>query len=441
MSSNLPKSSNKTKSVLSVSSSRHVSSANAAPSAAADSSQNVAKSSVRPSKQPTSALSVSSSKSDRSTRTSSGGGFCQQLHALLEKAFIVRKFNWGYTLYEVLGPILILWYSLTFISPHHNGDDHGTTTTSTTTMSNWFWDNYEEGNDTNIDTPRFTIDFGHKKDNDLVTEIYFTPMNEATNKLMSLLAKTHNISVGGVSKDEFHRRNDQLQASNMSKALTVFGIMFKDNFTSLNDPLSYKIYHQTDNAVMLDASTQMYPKKFDNQPALDFWPSYQAFAMVMTYINDGYVKLSVCAGKEVSKSSRCSLTKNPIDVYQMPYPPQPPTPKQSTMSPADKVAVAIVLSYLLVIPLLVKTITDEKANKSKELLSMMGMSDVCYYSSHFINFLLVMVFHALVMMVLLFWTSLSIFKSASPGLFFLAFLLFAVQSILMSFTISTFCTS
>ena len=61
-----------------------------------------------------------------------------------------------------------------------------------------------------------------------------------------------------------------------------------------------------------------------------------------------------------------------------------------------------ITGYIVVCPLIVKRITDEKVAKAKEMLKMMGMSDWVFWGSHFINFFSVMLVQSAVITFLLF---------------------------------------
>src|SRR5690606_37983168 len=88
-------------------------------------------------------------------------------------------------------------------------------------------------------------------------------------------------------------------------------------------------------------------------------------------------------------------------------------------------------------PLIVKRITDEKSTKSKELLRMIGMSDFVFWSSHFINYLPIFLFHAACLTYILFYHDNPIIVYASPTVFFFVFILSGIQTILSSMLITT----
>lgn len=65
------------------------------------------------------------------------------------------------------------------------------------------------------------------------------------------------------------------------------------------------------------------------------------------------------------------------------------------------VSFILITGYIVVCPLMVKRITDEKVCKAKEMLRMMGMSDYVFWLSHFINHFSVMVVQSGIITVLL----------------------------------------
>src|SRR5882757_8400191 len=59
----------------------------------------------------------------------------------------------------------------------------------------------------------------------------------------------------------------------------------------------------------------------------------------------------------------------------------------------------IITSYIIMCPLIVKRICDEKVAKAKEMLKMMGLSDWVFWGSHFINFFVVMLVQSLLIVI------------------------------------------
>ena len=121
------------------------------------------------------------------------------------------------------------------------------------------------------------------------------------------------------------------------------------------------------------------------------------------------------------------------------------TPLAQEFFLGDIVAIIIFMSYIVFCPLIVKRITDEKANKIKELLKMMGMSDWVFWTSHFIYYLMIVSIHSLFFTFLLCigpQTILigggdAIFSGVDWYIFFTILMIFCVQTILFYMVFTT----
>ena len=92
---------------------------------------------------------------------------------------------------------------------------------------------------------------------------------------------------------------------------------------------------------------------------------------------------------------------------------------------------------MVLVPLIVKRITDEKSTKAKELLRLIGMSDFVFWFSHFINYFFIILVHTIVVTAVVFGLKVSFFPLSSWFLFALGFLMYGVQLILFSMLITT----
>ena len=119
----------------------------------------------------------------------------------------------------------------------------------------------------------------------------------------------------------------------------------------------------------------------------------------------------------------------------MPYP-KHKVEKSIQFSPHDITGVMIILSYVLLCPLIVKRIADEKATKARELLRMSGMSDVVFWTAHFLNYFLVIVMQAVVFTAVLCFSDRKLMQHSSSVLFFQFVLLYGAQLVLFSMLIS-----
>ena len=99
----------------------------------------------------------------------------------------------------------------------------------------------------------------------------------------------------------------------------------------------------------------------------------------------------------------------------------------------------LINAYIVICPLIVKRICDEKVAKAKEMLRMMGMSDWVFWGSHFINFFVVMFVQSVVIALFIVYgfgggTAIN----WSNGLiFFISLVLFNISSILSSMLLTT----
>jgi len=85
----------------------------------------------------------------------------------------------------------------------------------------------------------------------------------------------------------------------------------------------------------------------------------------------------------------------------------------------------------------VKRITDEKSTKARELLRLIGMSDLMYWFSHFLNNFIVILAQMLVITICLYVFSSPVIALASSPLVFFALVLFGIQTLLFCMTITT----
>ena len=103
------------------------------------------------------------------------------------------------------------------------------------------------------------------------------------------------------------------------------------------------------------------------------------------------------------------------------------------------VSFLLITGYIVICPLIVKRITDEKVAKAKEMLRMMGMSDWVFWGSHFINFFAVMFVQSIIITLLIvygFGNGTAIHWS-NGLIFFISLILYNISSILSSMLLTT----
>ena len=99
----------------------------------------------------------------------------------------------------------------------------------------------------------------------------------------------------------------------------------------------------------------------------------------------------------------------------------------------------IITSYIIMCPLIVKRICDEKVAKAKEMLKMMGMSDWVFWGSHFINYFTIMFIQSIFTMLLYCYGfgRIPYVMYSNAFIFFISLVLFNVSTILSSMLLTT----
>ena len=141
-------------------------------------------------------------------------------------------------------------------------------------------------------------------------------------------------------------------------------------------------------------ASQKYSMKYHYGPTRSLFPAYHRFAQLMAYVCRDFL-LEICREKNVESKLIESLENMKLSFDVMPYPSYLGT-GASTLNTHDIIAVITTVCYVLVCPIIVKRIADEKASKVshyskswslilfdnelslqvKEMLNMIGMSDM-----------------------------------------------------------------
>lgn len=105
----------------------------------------------------------------------------------------------------------------------------------------------------------------------------------------------------------------------------------------------------------------------------------------------------------------------------------------------DIVYMMMLLSYIIMCPIIVKRITDEKVAKAKEMLRMMGLSDWVFWGSHFLNYFLIFLVHSIIYSIIYFlgFGGLPSFMYTDPTLFFVAMILYSASTIMSCMLLTT----
>lgn len=361
---------------------------------------------------------VHSSKSIKSNMKLVG----KQILILLWKCLMIRKFHYLSTFFELIGPILlfIAISKLKKITP----DDSDRSVQSTFLFEN---------NDI-IDTGKtiysfsYEIDFINPTSKQEISRIYFTPNNNFYRQLFKSLKLTHrNLELLSFDNElELIKQMKNDLPKNMSTTFPFYlGVVFKN--TDLNhEGLDYKMIIGT---TSLDYSQfNNFHFKLDKKPVnFHFDYNYNKQLSILTsHINRQYL-LNVTRDFKLDK----------ITLKRMPYPSfeEKKTSIQNLIYQLLPFFISTV--YILVCPLIVKRITDEKSTKAKELLKMIGMSDYVFWITHFLNYLIIILVHSIAF-AFIFTGNGTIFPRSSTFLSFFIFLLFGMQLILFFMLLSTF---
>ncbi|XP_013772633.2 ATP-binding cassette sub-family A member 3-like [Limulus polyphemus] len=124
-------------------------------------------------------------------------------------------------------------------------------------------------------------------------------------------------------------------------------------------------------------------------------------------------------------------------MHRYPY----PTYIETHFSFVNQLPALIVIGFLILCPVIVRRIVDEKSRGAKEMMRMMGLNDWCYWSATFFNNFLVMLFISAIFTILFktnFRKDIALLYHTDGFLLFIILLLYSAATILFCITISTF---
>jgi hypothetical protein len=144
----------------------------------------------------------------------------------------------------------------------------------------------------------------------------------------------------------------------------TYGLIFDEGLQSPHLDFSYTIRRIGE---MSSLVKRLFPSKYFPGPAADVNEYTNYFCPLQTIINAAFLSKQIEAmGKERKQIQS-------MKAFKFPFPKYLSKGKQDQVfSLQDLVAAAIVLGYVVMCPLIVKRITDEKVAKAKEMLRMMG---------------------------------------------------------------------
>lgn len=376
-------------------------------------------------------------------RSSIVGLYVKQLRALLWKSLIIRKVHFISTFFEIVSPLLMIFVFAYIYSDNFNPDNKGSHNASNKTIGPTIYRN-----------PCQIINFNVKHDffnyNSDYT-VYYAPENPVTRRLMDTFYaqnETANFVVRAFATesqliDALRKKMIDLDGSYIYEIYDrLTGVYFQnseDPDVLKNGQLGYKMRMPGD-AIVLSNTLVPFPYKSSQYPVSpgQTMNMYRAFSRVQTYINRELVKATCEAnsGNGVNCDALFDGDKKAVHINRMPYP-SFKQPEFDSINLLDIVAVCLPLSYVLVCPLIVKRITDEKSSKAKELLRLIGMSDAVFYLAHFLNYLCLILLHAIFITIIVFVFKVPLYSASSPIIFFIGVLLWGAQLILFSIFITT----
>ncbi|CAG2104733.1 unnamed protein product [Medioppia subpectinata] len=283
-------------------------------------------------------------------------------------------------------------------------------------------------------------------------EVYYTPVNAYTTDLMKTLVNITGWSLTPMNSGE-DVREVVSRAENKLPTPTYWGpthvgIVFEDTYGTVWSHLKYTLIARDVEKIV------SFTNQRDNWSGAGWaYPSSYLrnyLAYIIVFINQAFLtKAAKDNGVNPPTIQSLELQEFPLpnklyEIKKRGYAPYPSGRMAQRVSRGDIISVSIVLGYIVLYPLIVRRVMTEKANKVKELMKMMGMSDWVFWASHFINYLLVMSVQALIFSFL--WcygtttigygSGAPILKRQNVILFFLIVWIFCIQTILycMAFT-------
>ncbi|KAI2807884.1 hypothetical protein RDWZM_005336 [Blomia tropicalis] len=372
-----------------------------------------------------------------SSKLRSSGLFQRQLYALLWKNYITRRVHYVSTFFEIVGPLLLpLFVCMIY---------------SSVKFSN------SEGDKPKISSPKFLgpiiyknpvlsvffkkedlyeniLDNGILQNKPIFRQILFTPDNAETRSLLSSISPDGTLLKPLADESQMIEKM-HLEMESLSR-YNVLGIVFHDlSFTDAQ--LSYTIYFQSDKESSNFIASK-FPTKFNQVPSsveqIDF---YYAFVEAMANINQLFVSQSCIKNRKLDTECLFPKSSKRIDLYKMPYPKYLNPQTQNSFSVFDWIGLLTTLGYVLVCAMIVKRITDEKESQVKEMLRMIGMSDIVFWTSHYLNYLLFIILQAFVLIFIFYNLEVPIITNSSEIIIFGFLLIYGTQLILFSMTITT----
>ncbi|XP_054707778.1 phospholipid-transporting ATPase ABCA3-like [Uloborus diversus] len=207
---------------------------------------------------------------------------------------------------------------------------------------------------------------------------------------------------------------------------TIVGLVFNNmDGKKLPDSLDYKIRYGGSQSFFTGLKYRINGPQRNNPYRDTMFLSWQA-AVEQTFIEEKM--------KEKGKSISYELRMN-----RFPYPAH--KKNNDDFNAISIISWVIGYGFLIFIVNAVRRVTEEKSNRTKELLKMMGMKDLIYWSSTFTNFFSVGAFSMLIIAIVYkspVKCSMVFLENTDFFLLFILLLLFMAQLILFCFAFTTF---
>ena len=166
---------------------------------------------------------------------------------------------------------------------------------------------------------------------------------------------------------------------------------------------------------------------------------YKVFIRVQAYINRELIK-QACITYDNPTSCHGMFDNDHetgILINRMPFPAYP-NEIHGYRAMFYSLSCFLPLSFVLVILVIVKQITDEKSSRAKELLRLFGMSDGVFYAGHFLNYFIVILIQCIAITYIIFCCfTTPIAASSSMAMFCIGLILWAIQLIMFTMACST----
>ena len=323
----------------------------------------------------------------------------QQLQAILWKAWVIRRRHYISLAFEVLIPIslvLLAVYSVSAISSdvgdHKNNPfgDGPLVTPETEKMREGGFEPPTIYEHFIFDMASFVYSLGSK-------DVLFTPNNVETQRFIKEMRDMLNLIFGdpsvralgnltefeGVdSEDEFQLRLIELNNNTSAKERYIGGIAFMKvprNFAEGENQTHFHYKIRVKNDLMLTSKKwavkkEAGPRGFGN-PYIE--PT-ESFLSLQILVNEAYLNLKA----KDSGLQRHQNNLQDFQIFRTPYPKYRASPKSTLV---DLIPILITNGLIVAFLKMVKTLAEEKNNRSKEMFRMMGLNDWMYWIGNFLH--------------------------------------------------------